>query len=190
MKRISAVLALVLVAALGSPAMAQDEGDGDGLPAGKFGISVGVRQGVGSLGGDFGLGAVGAVEAGFHPGALDRLLSAGLHWSVIWGWFGFDDAASVTGSLKLLEFNFGLRFRRQLAEGAPRFLVIGGGATLLRSNVPIPPDSERVYLGPYLTLGVEQFVSNSVILSFEARYALLFNGPGGISLALGISFGR
>ncbi len=181
-----AVIAMLVVAALGSPVFAQD----DGLPAGKYGVSFGLRQGVGSLGDDFGLGAVAAVEAGFHPTALDSGVSAGLHWSVAWGWFGFDDQASVTGSLQLVELSFGGRLRRLLGDGAARFLAVGGGITLLRSNVPIPPDLERVYIGPYVTLGAEQFLSSSLIVSFEARYGLIVGGPGGVSFALGIAFGR
>ena len=181
------LLAALVLGALPGIARAQNE---ERLPAGKFGVSVGVRQGLGQLNDDYGAGVVGAMEAAYHPSALPSQLSLGLAWSVAWGWFGFDDQASVTGSLRLLELNFGIRLRRPISEVVPRFLVAGSGATFLRSNVPIPPDLERIYIGPYVTLGLEQFLSNSTILSFEARYGLIATGPGGISLVLGIAFGR
>ncbi|MCG8418182.1 MAG: hypothetical protein MJE77_09600 [Proteobacteria bacterium] len=179
------VIALIIV--LCPPTWAQDD---DSLPPGKFGVSVGVRQGFGQLGDDFGPGAVGAIEAGFHPAAFDQRLSIGLHWSVAWGWFGFvDNQASVTGSLKLLELHFGTRIRRMLGD-PQRFLWLGTGVTLLRSNVPIPPDLERDYIGPHVSLGAEQFLAGSFIVSFEARYGLIVGGPRSISLALGIAFGH
>lgn len=187
---VGVVLGLVIMAGTAGTVLAQDNGRDDGLPAGKFGISAGVRQGLGSLGNDFGPGVVSAVEAGYHLSGPDSALSPGLHWSVAWGWFGFDDQASLTGSLKLLEFNFGARVRRLLGSEVPRFIALGGGLTLLRSNVPIPPDLERVYVGPYVTLGIEQYLSKEFLLSFEARYGLIVGGPGGISLSLGIAFGR
>jgi len=190
--RVGSALAVIvaLVVGLEGAALAQDDTVDDGLPAGKFGISAGVRQGLGGLGTDFGPGVVSAVEAGYHLSGPDSVLSPGLHWSVAWGWFGFDDEASLTGSLKLLEFNFGARVRRLIGSGVPRFVALGGGMTLLRSNVPIPPDLKRTYFGPYVTVGIEQYLSREFLLSFEARYGLISGGPGGISISLGIAFGR
>lgn len=180
-------LGLLLVAMLAPQAMAQDEGK---LPSGKFGLSLGVRQGIGRLGGDYGLGMVGAVEAGYHPTAADRALSAGLSWSVVWSWFGPDDQASITGSLHLLEFNFGAELRRLIDEPTARFLSLGTGISLLRANVPIPPDQARVYLGPYVSAGIEQFAfGGDLLISFEARYGLIVGGPGTISFAIGVGFG-
>lgn len=160
---------------------------GDDVPRGKFGLSFGVRQGLGQLSDDYGLGTIGAIEAGYHPGDPDRSLSFGLSWSVVWGSFGADEA-SIAGTLDVLEFNFGARLRR-LMEPSARFLIVGSGLTLLRTNVPIPPDDERVYVGPYVSAGVEQLVWDTLLLSFEARYGLLVGGPGSISICLGIGFG-
>jgi hypothetical protein len=186
MKRHRTLLALALVAVLGADAVAQDAEEG--LPPGNFGMSIGVRQGTGRLSDDFGVGMVMAMEAGYHPTSPDRSVSFGLEWSVAWSWFG-SDQASISGSLRLLEFNFGARLRRLINEPLPRFLVLGSGVSLLRTNVPIPPDDERFYLGPYVAAGVEQYLFEKLLLSFEIRYGMLVGGPGSICLALGVGFG-
>jgi hypothetical protein len=180
------LLGLVLVAALGADAAAQDAEEG--VPPGNFGMSLGVRQGMGRLGNDFGLGMVAAMEAGYHPTSPDSSVSFGLEWSVAWSWFG-SDQASIAGSLSLLEFNFGARLRRLINEPLPRFLVLGSGVSLLRTNVPIPPDDERFYLGPYVAAGIEQYLFEKLLLSFEIRYGMLVGGPGSICLNLGVGFG-
>lgn len=181
--RLALVAGLVAVSA-DAAAQVEDEG----LPAGNFGLSIGVRQGMGRLSDDFGPGMVAAMEAGYHPTSPDSSVSFGLEWSVAWSWFG-SDQASIAGSLSLLEFNFGARMRRLINEPLPRFLVLGAGVSLLRTNVPIPPEDERLYLGPYVAAGVEQYLYQKLLLSFEIRYGMLAGGPGSIALALGVGFG-
>jgi hypothetical protein len=176
-----------MMAAMVTDAAAQDEDEG--LPSGNFGLSVGVRQGMGRLSDDFGPGLVTAMEAGYHPTRPDSSLSFGLEWSVAWSYFG-SDQASIAGSLRMLEINFGVRLRRLIHDPLPRFLVVSSGVTVLRTNVPIPPDDERLYLGPYVSAGVEQYLFEKLLLSFDVRYGLLAGGPGSISLALGVGFGN
>lgn len=168
--------------ALAAPAQADDD-----LPPGKIALSFGVRQGVGRLADDYGLGAVGAMEAAVHTRCVFRRVPCGVHWSVLWGWFG-SDTASVAGSLQILEFNFGMRLRRPMSAMEPRFLAVGAGVSLLRANVPIPPDQVRSYVGPYMSVGFDQLIG-SLLIGFEARYSMLITGPGSISLMLGVGIG-
>lgn len=180
---IAATLVALLAAAPGE-AVAEDE-----LPAGKIGVMMGMRQGAGQLGEDFGLGAVFGVEAHYHPTSIDRMWSLGAAWSVVRAWYGPDDTASITGSLDQLEFNFGLRVRRMMGPHLPRYFVVSAGVSMLRSNVPIVPDNERVYFGPYAAIGVEQYLAGKYLFAFEARYGIIATGPGSFSIALGFYFG-
>ena len=172
-----AALAIALLAALGGRAAA------DGVPVGRYGFSLGARQNVGSLGGAFGRGLTFGVEAGYLPGQL------GATWAVRWGYFKSSDASRADSTLWLLEMDLGLRFREPLGENAPRFLIATGGLTLMRSNIPIPPDESRLYYGPYVGFGLEQLLFSSQMFAFEARYGLVAGGPAGLTLLLTYSFG-
>ena len=173
------------VSVVAADAAAQED---EGLPAGNFGLSVGVRQGMGRLSDDFGPGVVMAMEAGYHPTRPDSSVSLGLEWSAAWSWFGADQA-SIAGSLQMLELSMGVRLRRVINEPRPRFLVLSPGVSVLRTNVPIPPDDERHYVGLYVAAGVEQYLYEKLMLSFDVRYGMVVGGPGSISLALGVGFG-
>lgn len=178
----------VLAVALGMPgrAAAQEE---RWVPSGRFGFAMGVRQGLGQLGEDFGIGGVGGIEAGYHPSPVERRFSLGLHWSVLWSWFGSDDIASVAGSLTMLELGAGLRLRMVIATETPRFLTLGGGVNLLRTNVPIEACADRNCLGPYLSLGTEHFVFDTLLLGIDGRYIMLPDGPSSIAVVFSVSFG-
>jgi hypothetical protein len=180
MRCLPAALALLLLAGA-APAAAQSE-----LPAGRFGGAVGVRQNGGALGNSYGLGGVFGIEAGYQPNRAGRTHDLGVSWAVLWGFFPSDDPELVKEWLRVLEMSFGLRFRRSLAQSTPRFLVASAGLSLYRTNVPVPPDDNRLYLGPYAGIGVDQYVANRYLANLEARYGLLGGGPG--SLSLGLSF--
>jgi hypothetical protein len=103
-------------------------------------------------------------------------------------WFG-EDETSIAGALNLIELDFGGRLRVALERGSPRYLVLGAGASLLRANVPLPPDDERHYVGPYGSLGFEVYVQD-LLIGLEARYGLLALGPGSFSVLASVSLGR
>ncbi len=181
---IAMVVAMIVTMGVALPsARAQAE---DELPRGRIGASVGVKQGTGGLGGDFGV--VAGIEAGYHPTGLDQRFSLGAFWAVRRSWFG-EDETSIAGALNLIELDFGGRLRVALERGAPRFLVLGAGASLLRANVPLPPDDSRHYVGPYGSLGFEVYV-NGVLIGLEGRYGLLAFGPGSFSVLGSVSLGR
>lgn len=192
---LAAVAAAVMVPA--ERACAQDEEEvplpedtraEDALPAGRIGASVGVRQGVGALGNQYGLGLVGSLEAGYHPTRLSQRVSLGGLWALRRSWFG-EDEASVAGALHLIEIDFGARVRIAQSLGLRRFLVVGGGVSLMRANVPLPPDNARNYVGPFASLGFEFFYRN-ILIGIDGRYGLFASGPSGFSWTIGVSVGQ
>jgi hypothetical protein len=159
------------------------------LPVGKFGFVTGVRQNVGELGDTYQLGGLLGISAGYQPSSLGRVFSLGVSWSVLWSWIGTDDPSQVTTTLRELEMNFGLRIRRVLGSTTPRFIAASTGVTLLRTSIPVPPDDDRLYVGPYLGIGLEQYFLGKFLMSFDARYGLIAGGPNSLTLMLSISFG-
>lgn len=164
-----------------------DDDDGDRLPSGRLGVRAGVRGGTGLY--DFGFGVTGAVVAGYHPTSRDQRVSFGLEWATAWSFFEFADTASITGTVRLVEFEFGVRMRLRPGRNQMRFLVLGTGVSLTRASVPIPPDSERSYIGPYLAVSLEPKVGK-MTLSFDVRYSMLAFGPQTITLGMTVLVGR
>jgi hypothetical protein len=162
---------------------------GEDLPWGKIGLTAGFRQNVGPASGDYGFGWLWGVEAGYNVSHIGKPGSIGLSWSVLWGRFDADDPGLSALQLRTLELSFGGRLRYALGEGAPRFVVLSGGVTLLRSSQPLPPDDSRSHTGPYAGLGVEQYLLGRHLLSFDARYGLISGGPAGLSLMLTVAWG-
>lgn len=160
----------------------------DDLPAGKFGILGALRQNIGELGEQYGWGWLWGFEAGYQPTRRGQALSFGFDWSALFGRSYASQSTLTEDPLLAVEMSLGARLRMALGEEAPRFLVGTAGATILRTSVPIPPDHERLYLGGYVGFGVEQYVG-SLLFGLEARFGLLGDGPTGLSLVAGISFG-
>ena len=186
-------VALVLGATLllvGAVRPAAADPGGDEVPTGKFDVLTGLRQNVGTLGSQWGFGWVLGLGAGYQVVSnTGGTLSLGLTWSALWGHFGAESSTTVEDPLKVFEMSFGLRVRRQLGELTPRYLFVSGGTTLLRASVPIPPDSDRLYLGGYGGVGLEQYVLGRAFVGLEARYGLFGSGPASLTLMLSLSPG-
>lgn len=189
MTRRLAAVAVLLVAFLGAESAARAQ-TGASLPKGKLGLLVGGRQNVGPVSQDYRLGLSWGVLGGYQLATEPRPWSVGGVWSVLWSRFGAASEEVVTGSLSVLEMNFGLSTRILLSEGAARFATLSAGATLYRANTPIPPEGQRIYAGPYAGLGTEVYVSKEYLLSLEARYGLLGPGPRSLLVLAGFAFGR
>ncbi len=181
---VAGVVALLMCASL--PVYAEDDDNQE--PVGGIKFAAGLRQGFGELGNAFDLGYMGGLEANYHPTALTSAFGLGVAWSVYFGRFGAGDRAVIDETLKLLEMSFGLRLRRRMGDEELRFLTFGGGLTIMRTNLPVPPNMERLNAGPYLGLGLEGHYKADTMFSFEVRYGLLTNGPGSLSLILGVAF--
>jgi hypothetical protein len=170
--------------ALAAPAQAEE------LPAGKLGLTFGARQPMGALGGQFSVGMVGGIEAGWQPTSTDRRLSLGVDWSLSWGYHWADDASDNAAKLSSREMSLGVKARFLAGQAAsPLFLSTGLGAVLLRTSVPVPPDDERSYLGMYWSAGPELYVLGRYLIHFDVRYGPFVNGPGSLTLSLGLAFG-
>lgn len=182
-----AAAAMVLVAS--APARADDKDPSEETPIGGIKFAGGLRQGLGELGDAFDLGYFAGLEANYHPSALlGRNFALGLAWSVYFGRFGAGDRAVLDETLKLVEMSFGLRARRRMGDQELRFLTLGAGVTIMRTNLPVPPNLERLNAGPYIGVGIEGHYKKDSMLSFEVRYGLLTNGPASLSLVFGIAF--
>ena len=167
-----------------SPAAADEED----VPAGKFGLFGGVRQNVGDLRDDYGWGYLIGLDAHYHPMRPGQSLSLGFAWSTAFGRFGADDPSIADSPMRSVEMSLGLRLRKSLGETAPRYLVLSGGGTLLRTNVPVAPEMERVYVGGYAALGYEEYMFGRQLIAVDARYGLFGDAPGSVSLTVGIGF--
>lgn len=85
------------------------------------------------------------------------------------------------------------RGRRRRPHRAPPAcsgtLNLGAGVSLLRSNIPLlPPSTRRAYLGPYVSLGLEQYIGAQA-LTFELRLGLIGTGPTTLSAIVGFKWG-
>lgn len=179
-----ALAVFLFVCACAAPAAAQSE-----IPSGKFGLTSGLRQNTGSLGNSYGFGWLIGVGAGYQPRGFGSTYDFGASWEVMWGQFGADDPELVTESLSILEMSFALRLRRTISDSVPRFLAASAGVSLLRTNVPIPPEMDRLYIGPYAGLGIDQYVANRYLVGLEARYGMITAGPSSLSLMATVAFG-
>lgn len=179
---------LVLLAINAPSARAQDEDDG--LPSGKIGVQLAGRQNVGAVADSYSLGFLWGISAGYQPSSVTRPWSLGVDWSVAWGRLFVSNPRIVGGSLKVLEMSLGAKLRWLLAEGTARFWTINGGASVVRTSAPVPPDNDRLQLAPYVGLGVETYLNRSALLAIEARYAGIGAGPSSLSLVVGFAVGK
>jgi hypothetical protein len=185
----AAGLALVIAIA----ALAPRDAAAEDLPPGRLGIVAGVRSGTGELADAFGLGAVFGFEAGWQPMSTEDRVGFAARWSVLWSSFdvfGYGaDPESLTGSLRVLQLDAGARIRVAPRPGTGGILSAGFGVTALRSNVPLPPDQEREYVGGYGAGGIEYLLTRRILLSVEVRYGLIFAGPGAVDVLIGVATG-
>jgi hypothetical protein len=179
------VIAALLLAA---PTLAHAEDD---PPDGRLAFMMGLQTGTGSLGRDFGVGHLLGVEAAWQPMNDEQWIGWGLHTSALFGgfeWLGLaEDTAAVSGSLQTVHMQLGLRARLPMRNRATvSFLSLG--ASILRSNDPLPPEPARAYIGGYVGLGA-QLDAAGMALSVEVRRDMIFDGPGLMVFMLGIGFG-
>jgi len=180
-------LPLALAVVIAAPAARADEDD---LPSGKIGLFGAIRQNLGELGKSYGNGWMMGIDALYQPMRPGQTWSFGLAWSAaVIGRFGADDIEVADSPLKIVEMTAGLRMRRALSDTVPHYLFVTGGGAVLRTSVPVPPDDKRLYYGGYGGFGYERFVLSSSLLSFEARYSLLGQGPRSVTVLLGMGWG-
>ena len=132
-----------------------------------LGIDFGGRQGASQpTRDDFGIGLTYGGEMGFHYLPRSGTVSVGTHLQFRRSWYGVDDEASVSRSLKTVEYGLGAQIRVVPQADEPRVLVLRGGASLIRTNAEVMQTRSRV--GPVLGLALEQYVSSNVGFSLLA----------------------
>ena len=177
------LLVALAVLAAASTAHAQAE-----VPKGDFGLILQISQNAGETGDAYRLSWMGGVRAGYEPVRIGKS-ALGLAWSLAGGQYFIADEQLPDTTIGVLEMSAGLRFRRQLGAAAPRFFALGAGGTMLRLGRAVPPDNDRIYVGPYASIGLDQYLGNRVLLSFTARYGLIATGPASLGLRISLSIG-
>lgn len=179
---IAIVLAVVLTMAA-SDTEAQID-----VPRGSIGFLGQVQQNTGEAGDAYRFAWLLGVTASYEVGRV-RNLTVGAAWSWARGLYDGADAGLADERVGVLEMSLGMRVRRRVGSSTPRYFVAGAGATILRLDRALPPDDDRLYLGPYATVGLDQYLGAGPMISFALRYGLIGTGPASLGVRLGISFG-
>ena len=179
---------LALVAALAALAAATEAEAQVEVPRGDFGVLLQIGQNSGETGDAYRLGWLGGVKAGYEPLRFDKN-ALGAAWSLAGGQYFINDDQLPDTTIRVLEMSLGLRFRRLLGTTTPRFLAVAFGGTILRLGRALPPDNDRTYLGPYASIGLDQYLGTKVLVSFMARYGLIGTGPASLALRISLSIG-
>jgi hypothetical protein len=158
--------------------------DDDDLPTGEWGLIGALRGNTGEAGDAYNWGWL----LGFAAGYQFNDYPFGLNWSILWGRFQAKDTTRVDDTLSVVEMSFGLSARIGLGD-VPQFLFATGGGTLFRGSVALPPDQERVFVGPYAGAGYEFYMTDSFLLNLEGRYGLIAGGPAGFTALMSLNFG-
>lgn len=177
----------VAVATLGAATAAADP-----LPAGRLSFVTGLKNGTGRLANDIGLGYAFGFEAGYAPMGLSRRIGWGLSWGTLWS--RYEGGARISGTLSMIELDFGARGRIALGVNRRAVLWLAGGGTILRTNEPFLSDDRRNYVGPFAALGIEGAVGLPEIdwrpiIGLSARYGLIEDDQGTVALLLAIGGG-
>ena len=124
---------------------------------------------------------------GFEAGLNPPRIPIGVSWSLLFCTVYAGDESLVAETITTVEMNLGLRGRVRVADTL-RAAAITGGGTLMRSSVPLPPDDDRMHIGPYAG-GALEFVVGKYLISVEGRYGLLVGGPPSATLLVSASVG-
>ncbi len=154
----------------------------DDLPAGTLGAVLGAQAGTSGAYTSLGVGVAYGLAAAWQPMSDEQRIGWGVRWSVLFGYFPDAASAPVSGVLRLVELDVVGRLRIAPTAQPGRYLTVGVGGSLLRSNEPIMPDNRRAFVGPIATFGYEHNAWGSALLGVDVRYGLIETGPTSIGL--------
>ncbi|HTJ46146.1 MAG TPA: hypothetical protein VL463_28770 [Kofleriaceae bacterium] len=160
----------------------------DGPPSGIIGPIFGAREGILDVGPQFQLGALWGVEAGWQPMRPAQRIGLALRWRTIFSGYWSADSSNVAAGLRVIEMDGGAYARFAVSDKG-RYFDLGGGWSVLRSNVPLAPKNQRSYTGPWAGLALEQLIGDSTFVTFEIRAGELASGPTTLSAIFGVKFG-
>ncbi|MEZ4362256.1 MAG: hypothetical protein R3B48_18855 [Kofleriaceae bacterium] len=167
-------------------AAAPAHGRAEPYPAGSVGAVLGAQAGTAGSYTSLGAGVAYGLTAAWQPMADEQRVGWGARWSVLFGYFPASSSAAVSDVLLLVEMDLVARLRVAPTLKPGRYLTLGVGASLLRSNEPISPDGGRAFAGPIATVGYEHNAFGAVLLGFDLRYGLIETGPASIGLLVSV----
>lgn len=162
----------------------------EALPSGSVGAVFGVQSGTSGFRRALGVGAIYGLTAAWQPMRDEQRIGWGVRWNSSFGYFPIADSASIDGVLRLVQLEVVARLRIAPTLKPGRYLTIGLGGSLLRSNEPICSgacsNQQRSFVGPITTLGYEYNAFGAVLLGMDLRYGLIETGPSSIGLLLSV----
>lgn len=184
-------LSLALVAVVASTAT-RGHAESDRLPSTSLGVTTGIVAGAGPSAKPLGFGFALGFAAAVQPMRSDQRLGWSVRWSSLFQYQNIlsnATAARISGDVRLYQADVVFRGRFAPTERSGTYLTAGVGVSLLRANQPVPPDSQRVWAGGLVTLGVDKYVWSGFLLSLDARFGLIGNGPTTFATLLTVGYG-
>jgi hypothetical protein len=177
MRAAAALLVLACSAASANP-----------LPPGSMQAVGGAVAGTGVDASRLGYGYQIGAQAAWQPMATEQRVGWAFRWTTLFGKSYDASAARIDDRLRtvLIDATVGLRLRPWATPR--RYLTARGGVGFLRSNQEIAPANSRDFIGPVASVGIDQYVYGSFMMSFDIRYALIANGPGAIAVMFAAGF--
>jgi hypothetical protein len=158
----------------------------DGLPAGSLGAVVGAQSGASGSYTSLGIGAAYGLTAAWQPMSDEQRVGWGVRWSALFGYFPDSKSAPVNGVLRLVELDLVAKLRVAPTLAPGRYLTVGVGGSLFRSNEPIRGEGTRTFAGPIVTFGYEHYAFGAMLLGVDLRYGLIETGPTSIGLLVSV----
>jgi hypothetical protein len=183
------VAAVVLALARGAAA--------DPIPPGAIGVLFGLTGGTGAARQRIGIGYYEfGGEASWQPSSPLRRWGFTARVSTLFGtspqkWFfmsGTNASAAQVEDLHTLQLDATVGLRVRPSANQSRFLTFRVGAEALRTNQPIPPENQRAFVRAITSIGLDQYIAGTALLSVDVRYGVVGvgGGPDQIALIAGI----
>jgi len=175
-----ALAAAAIVGALASPVAA------DPLPPGTIGFLFGVLSGTGADAKRLGYGYYQfGMQAAWQPAATERSWGWSLRWSTMFGTLYNGTAPQIDTQLHTVQMDLQAGLRVRPWDTPSRYLTAHVGGELLRTNEPVPPLMQRVFVGGIASVGLDQYVGG-FMFNVDVRYGLIGNdGPQELALLVG-----
>lgn len=158
----------------------------DPLPSGSIGLVGGGESGTGADAKVIGFGYNVGLMAAWQPMNTDRHIGWAVRWATLFGGLYTGSAAQIESTLRTVHMDFtaGVRYRPWASPSS--YLTLRGGAEMLRTNEPLPPQMHRSFVGGIAELGVEHYIGPA-LFDVDLRYGLVGSEPSNVALLFGVS---
>jgi hypothetical protein len=179
--------ALVVTAVLATVGAPAPSARAEQLPPGTLGFVFGVMSGTGADAKRLGFGIYQfGMQAAWQPMTTEQWIGYSVRWATMFGTLYNGDAARIEPELHTVQMDLmvGLRFRPW--QTPTRYLTARVGGELMRTNEPIPPLMQRVFVGGIASVGLDQYFGG-FMFNVDVRYGLIApEGPKELALLIGI----